>query len=148
MTASRASQLNLIGALFLVLGLISIFNLAILRNIGDQLKANSEMTANLTSLEGTKPESSDQFDSMANSMVMGMFIVSITFTLVCFLTGGCLLKRISYRTCLVGAAVTCIIFPVGTVLGAWAIFVLTARDTKSLFEDMASDSRTETVTET
>lgn len=137
MTATRASQLNLIGTLFLVLGLISIFNLAVLRNIGDQVKANSETTANLTSLDGTKSESSDQFDSMLKSMLMGMFIVSITFSLVCFLTGVCLLKRISYRTCLIGAAVICILFPLGTALGAWALFVLTARETKSLFIDLA-----------
>ncbi len=136
MTDKRASQLNLIGTLFLVLGLISIFNLVILRNMEDQIKENSETIANLESLDGSKNETSDQFDSVLSSMLIGMFIASLTFTLVCFLTGVCLLKRISYRSCLVGAAIICLIFPLGTALGAWAIFVLTARDTKSLFIDL------------
>lgn len=143
MTDKRASQLNLIGTLFLVLGLISIFSLVILIKIDAQVKANSETTANLTSLEGTKTENSDQFDSIMNSMLTGMLIWTLVFILVCILTGVCLLKRISHRTCLVGAAVVCISFPLGTALGAWALFILTARETKSLFIDSAPGCESE-----
>ncbi|HAH48240.1 hypothetical protein [Gimesia sp.] len=140
MTDKRASQLNLIGALFLVLGLISIFSLVILRNIGDQVKENAEATANLTSLDGMENDRSDQFDSIQRSMLLGMWIWTVFFSLICFMTGVCILRRISHRSCLVGAAVICIVFPLGTVLGAWTLFVLTSRETKALFSENGHDT--------
>lgn len=133
MTGKKASQLNLIGTLFLVLGLLSIFNLPIVSQVGEQLKENSLATANLTTLDGTKYEGGDQDDSILRSMLIGMLIWTITFSLVCFMTGTCILKRISHRTCLVGSVVILIAFPLGTFLGAWSLILLSNSESRQLF---------------
>lgn len=133
MTGKKASQLNLIGTLFLVLGLLSIFNLPILSRIGEQLQQNSFETANLTNPDGTKYEDSDQFDSIQRSFLRGMLLFTVFFSLVCFMTGTCILKRISHRTCFVGSVVVLIAFPLGTILGSCSLMLLSKAETKRLF---------------
>ena len=133
MAGTKARQLNLIGTLFLVLGLLSIFNLPIVSQVGEQLKENSFATANLTTLDGTKYEGGDQDDSVLRSMLIGMLIWTITFSLVCLMTGTCILKRISHRTCLVGSVVILVALPLGTILGAWSLILLSNAESKQLF---------------
>ena len=133
MTEKKASQLNLIGTLFLVLGLLSIFNLPILSQVGEQVKQNSLTTANLTNPDGTKYEESDQFDSILRSFLRGMLIFAVLFSLVCFMTGTCILKRISHRTCFVGSVVVLIAFPLGTILGSCSLMLLSKAEVKQLF---------------
>ncbi|MFH1299878.1 MAG: hypothetical protein ABIK07_02360 [Planctomycetota bacterium] len=133
MTDKKNSQLNLIGTLFLVLGLLSIFNLPILSQVGEQLKENSVVTANLTTLDGANNAGGDQFDSILRSMLIGMLIGTVVFSLVCFLTGICILKRISHRSCLIGAVVVLIAFPLGTILGICSLILLRDVESRQLF---------------
>jgi hypothetical protein len=133
MTDKKNSQLNLVGTLFLVLGLLSIFNLPILSQVGEQLKENPIVTANLTTLDGENNAGGDQFDSILRSMLIGMLIGTVVFSLVCFLTGICILKRISHRSCLIGAVVVLIAFPLGTMLGIWSLILLRDVESRQLF---------------
>jgi len=133
MTDKKNSQLNLVGTLFLVLGLLSIFNLPILSQVGEQIKENPIVTANLTTLDGENNAGGDQFDSILRSMLIGMLIGTVVFSLVCFLTGICILKRISHRSCLIGAVVVLIAFPLGTILGICSLILLRDVESRQLF---------------
>ncbi len=137
MSGKKIRQLELIGILFFVLGLLSILNLPILSSVGEQVKENSLSAANITTLDGTKYEGNDQFNSIQRSMLIGMLIGTVFFTLTCFLTGTCLLKQISHRSCIVGSVVILIAFPLGTALGIWALLTLFDNKTKPLFETPA-----------
>ena len=123
----------IIVAIVLVLGLLSIFNLPILSQVGEQLKENPIVTANLTTLDGENNAGGDQFDSILRSMLIGMLIGTVVFSLVCFLTGICILKRISHRSCLIGAVVVLIAFPLGTMLGIWSLILLRDVESRQLF---------------
>ena len=137
MPMTKASQLNLVGTLFLILGILSIFNLVFLSRVGEQVNANSLANADLRTPDGKTYDGFKEQRAMQQSFLLGMLIFSIGFTVVSLLTGTFILKRFSHRSCIVGAIVTLIAFPLGTILSGWALFVLCNRDTKQLFQERA-----------
>ncbi|QDU01992.1 hypothetical protein V6x_16760 [Gimesia chilikensis] len=138
MPMTKASQLNLIGTLFLMLGILSIFNLVFLSQIGEQVNADSLANADLRTPDGKPYDGLKEQLAMQQSFLLGMLIFSIGFTVISLLTGTFILKRFSHRSCLVGAIVTLIAFPLGTILSGWALLVLCNRNTKQLFQERAA----------
>jgi hypothetical protein len=69
-------------------------------------------------------------------VLMATLLIIIGWTLaVCIIIAGRnLAKRRHYMSCLVIAAISCIFFPFGTVLGVFTIIVLMRPDVKKLFE--------------
>ena len=138
MPMTKASQLNLIGTLFLLLGILSIFNLVFLSQIGEQVNADSLANADLRTPDGKPYDGLKEQRTMQQSFLLGMLIFSICFTVISLLTGTFILKRFSHRSCIVGAVVMLIAFPLGTILSGWALFVLCNRNTKQLFQERAA----------
>lgn len=57
------------------------------------------------------------------------------YPLCCLLVGTLILNRRFYTLSVLGAALVCTGgFPIGMILGGWAIFLLCNRDTKQLFQ--------------
>lgn len=76
------------------------------------------------------------------ALVGGVFVLAAVFLLlacwvvgVCMLfTGYCLSQRKNYTFCVVIAAIECLFFPVGTVLGVFSLIVLLRPSVKGMFE--------------
>lgn len=68
-------------------------------------------------------------------VVFGLFIVAMMWTLatVMFLAGRRLSQRRSHLFCTIVAAVSCLWFPFGTVLGVFTLIVLSRPSVKQLF---------------
>ncbi|QDU49353.1 hypothetical protein [Gimesia panareensis] len=135
MPANKSSQLNLVGTLFLILGILSIFNLVFLSRIGERMNENSLATADIRTPDGKPYDGFKQQIEIQQSLLRGMLIISISFTVISLLTGTFMLKRFGHRFCLVGAIVTMIVFPLGTIFGGWALFLLCNREIKQLFHE-------------
>ncbi|QDV17431.1 hypothetical protein Pan153_20830 [Gimesia panareensis] len=135
MLANKSSQLNLVGTLFLILGILSIFNLVFLSRIGERMNENSLANADIRTPDGKPYDGFKQQLAMQQTFLLGMLIISISFTVISLLTGTFMLKRFGHRFCLVGAIVTMIVFPLGTIFGGWALFLLCNREIKQLFQE-------------
>lgn len=68
-------------------------------------------------------------------VIIGLFIVAMMWTLatVMFLAGRRLSQRRSHLFCTIVAAVSCLLFPFGTVLGVFTLIVLSRPSVKQLF---------------
>jgi hypothetical protein len=68
----------------------------------------------------------------------GVWIVlGLAFATAVFFAGRSLLARRNYTFCLVMGGVSCLLMPVGTVLGVFTIIVLMRESVKQLFEGQA-----------
>ena len=64
----------------------------------------------------------------------GMIIVGLSFAICLLLAGRFLARRVHYTFCFVMAALACMFFPFGTVLGIFTIIVLSRTGVKDLFD--------------
>ncbi|MFH1299879.1 MAG: hypothetical protein ABIK07_02365 [Planctomycetota bacterium] len=61
-------------------------------------------------------------------------LVSVLFAGIALATGINLFRKRHRTFCIIGAACCCVIQPLGTALGIWALFILFDHKTKPLFE--------------
>ncbi len=64
-----------------------------------------------------------------------IIIVGLTVSLLIALAGRRLARRTGYTFCLVMAAVECLFFPIGTLLGVFTILVLVQPGVKEMFAE-------------
>ena len=64
----------------------------------------------------------------------GMIIVGLSFAVCLLLAGRFLATRVHYTFCFVMAALACMFFPFGTVLGIFTIIVLSRAGVRDLFD--------------
>ena len=64
----------------------------------------------------------------------GMIIFGLSFAICLLLAGRFLARRVHYTFCFVMAALACMFFPFGTVLGIFTIIVLSRTGVKDLFD--------------
>jgi hypothetical protein len=66
-----------------------------------------------------------------------MILAGMAVAVVIAIGGRCLQKRRHYTFCMVVAAICCLIFPFGTILGVFTIVVLMRAEVEALFEKPA-----------
>lgn len=132
MTDRKASQLNLIGVLFFVHGFVLIFCLALISHAG-KAGMGSSRVFNLMSAFGFPI----YIDSQTASRVI--LFGSLVFMLISFLTGICILKRVSFLSSCLGSILILLAMPLGTFLGFWSLKVLSETESRQLFLTEQSD---------
>lgn len=71
----------------------------------------------------------------------GMIVVGLSFAACLIVAGRFLSRRVHYTFCFVMAALACMFFPFGTVLGVFTIIVLSRTGVKELFEQPNAAAR-------
>jgi hypothetical protein len=66
-------------------------------------------------------------------VALGAILIGLTYAICTILAGRYLKRRERHTFCLVMAAISCIFFPFGTVLGIFTILVLSRPSVKALF---------------
>ncbi len=84
-------------------------------------------------MQGQGPPLPGFFGWMFVIMALVFITIGLTFAACVFATGRFLARRRHYLFCLVMAGVECVFMPFGTVLGVFAIVVLTRETVKGLF---------------
>lgn len=64
----------------------------------------------------------------------GIILLSLTLAGVTFYAGKCLADRKHWTFCIVVAAISCLSFPIGTLLGVFTIIVLARSSVKAMFD--------------
>jgi hypothetical protein len=60
-------------------------------------------------------------------------LVNTGAAIIFYLAAGCLAERCHYNVCVVASAVSCLFFPPGTILGVYALSVLTRPGVRAMF---------------
>ena len=121
---------RLIGIFYIVFGLLGFLGLPL---IYLQKHALDFILANMG---GAFPEADPILDLAQQLMailVPALIALVVVHVLGNILVGLCFIKRKFYYTCFVASIFTCLLFPLGTLLGVFAIVVLTENQTKSAF---------------
>lgn len=121
---------RLIGIFYIVFGLLGLLGLPM---IYLQKRALDMLLANMG---GSFPQA-DAYIGMARQIILLVVPALIALVVVHvagnILVGLCFIKRRFYYTCFVASIFTCLLFPLGTLLGVFAIVVLTENETKAEF---------------
>jgi len=128
-------NLDLLGIFHYVLGGLSIlFGLFPLIHVTFGILAITEAMP-IKSASGQTDEDAKMFFGII-FIVMGsiFFILLQTIAILILTNGGRLKKQRRYTLTLVTAALECMLFPLGTVLGVLTLITMTKPQTKALFE--------------
>ena len=134
MTPNNSLQLKLLGFLFLGLAAFTLVSFMLFLPVwNDVVQKPPEAMNNPEKVLDDDPGSQARLEEMKKSMLLGVRIFFIGEILICLLTGILILLRKNQRSCIIAAAVSCLVFPFGTLLGIWAIIVLSSKKSTALF---------------
>ena len=111
-------MVELITFILLVLGALPLLEEALL-----SFQENAEMPA-------------DQFEHIHDMLqLLPSVVITLVIVHVCLhvLVGICLIRHCCFSACYLAGVLTCLHFPLGTVLGIFTIAVLSKQETKQLF---------------
>ncbi len=94
------------------------------------------MDAILSSLATADPaalEVMQIFRELMEILVPLLVVLVVAHIVFNVLVGICFIKHKAYYTCLISSVITCLAFPVGTVLGVFALIVLNDEKIKAMF---------------
>ena len=94
------------------------------------------MNAVLSSVAVTDPAALEIMQIIENLMeilIPLLIVLVVAHVVFNILVGICFIKHRAYYTCLISSILTCFVFPVGTILGVFALMALTDEKIKPLF---------------
>jgi len=122
---------KVIGIFYIVFGAMGILGLPM---IYLQQRVMQMMFANMGDVgadaQGIMNLMHDLMELMVPALVL-LIAVHIVFNV---LVGICFIKHKAYNTCLITSILTCFLFPLGTILGVFALMALIDEETKKLFK--------------
>jgi hypothetical protein len=130
-----ASQLRLLSIFhYVVAGLTALFSLFPLIYVGIGIGTlNGSVPVNV----GGQPASPDEARLLGwLAIVIGSIMIVCGLTLAAYMAyaGRCLARQRRHRLCLVVAALSCMLMPLGTVLGVFTLIVLLRPAVKAAFD--------------
>ena len=88
-------------------------------------------------IEEGQPDPAEMFSPMMEMMKYMYLLVGIfnaIIAVIFIVTGVCMFRKKNRTLAIVGAGASCLLFPLGTALGIWALTVLFDEDVKIEFE--------------
>ncbi|QDT27827.1 hypothetical protein Enr10x_31610 [Gimesia panareensis] len=139
-TAKRYKQLKMVAWLIIVLGGIT---LVVFPLVASHL-SGFDFESDVTSPPDTPRDLANRISAEHFTKVVFYYLLRLMYIwawfypLFCLLVGTLILYRRFYTLSVLGAALVCLgAFPLGAVIGGWALFVLCNRDTKFLFQEQS-----------
>jgi hypothetical protein len=121
---------RLIGIFYIVFGAMGILGLPV---IYLQQRMMNMVFANMGEIGAEAEPIMDLFHDLMEILMPVLVILIIAHIVFNVLVGICFIKHKAYYTCLVTSIFTCLVFPIGTVLGVFALMALIDEDIKKLF---------------
>jgi hypothetical protein len=121
---------KLIGIFYIIFGAMGLLGLPM---IYIQKQIIGVAFSHLDSLGGEAQHWIDFARQMVRVLVPALVLLIVVHVVVNVLVGICFIKHKAYWSCLVASVATCLFFPLGTILGVFALVVLTEEDTKKKF---------------
>lgn len=121
---------KIIGIFYIVFGALGILGLPMIYI--HKLLMNSIFTG----MGDMGPEAQDMvilLQELMDILIPAMVVLIVAHIVFNVLVGICFIKHKAYYTCLITSILTCFFFPLGTVLGVFALMALVDEETKRLF---------------
>ena len=128
-SSKERQHLKLLGLFYIIFGVLGVLNLFGLCMIPLFEKA-------LIGFQENVDMSHDQTEAVkATFRVLSLCLIALTIVHVFFnvLVGICLIRHWYYTACFLAGILTCLAFPLGTILGIFTLIVLSKTETKRLF---------------
>jgi archaellum biogenesis protein FlaJ (TadC family) len=130
MASSKEQQyLNLLGIFYILfgaLGLLTLLGLGI-------VPLFEKVLLNIQEMAEMSQEETDMLKDSLRIVTLCLIVLTIIHVFFNVLVGICLMRRWCYKACLLAGALTCLAFPLGTVLGIFTLVVLSKEKVKQLF---------------
>ncbi len=121
---------KLIGIFYIIFGAMGILGLPL---IYLQHWAMDMIFANLGEMGAEAQPVIELFQNLMAILVPLLMVLIFAHMIFNVIVGICFIKHKAYYTCLVTSIFTCFVFPIGTILGVFALMTLIEEDTKQLF---------------
>ncbi len=121
---------KIIGICYIVFGALGLLGLPIL--YVNHLFMNSIFNSMGTADAETR-EVLSLFQQLMDIVIPLLVVLVVVHVVFNVLVGICFIKNKAYYTCLISSALTCLFFPMGTILGVFALMALTDEKIKPLF---------------
>lgn len=121
---------RLIGIFYIIFGAMGLLGLPL---IYIQKQIMSGMLSHLNDLGGEAQYWLDMFQDLLRILVPALVLLIVMHVIINVLVGICFIKHKAYWSCLIASVLTCLFFPLGTVLGVFALMVLIEEETKQKF---------------
>lgn len=124
------NKTKIIGICYIVFGALGVLGLPML--YVHKLLMNS-ILSNVAEVDPEAREVLLLFNELMEILVPLLVVLVVTHIVFNVLVGICFIRNKAYYTCLISSILTCFFFPVGTLLGVFALLVLTDEKVKPLF---------------
>jgi hypothetical protein len=121
---------KLIGVFYIIFGVMGLLGLPM---IYIQKQLMDVVLSNLSSLGGEAQYWIGFAQDMLRILMPILVLLIVVHVVVNVLVGICFIKHKAYWSCLVASIATCLFFPLGTILGVFALMALIEEETKELF---------------
>jgi hypothetical protein len=121
---------TLIGILYIIFGAMGLLGVPV---IYIQKQLIGGLFSHLEQLGGDARHWVEVARQIIQILVPALVALIVVHVLVNALIGICFIKHKAYWSCLVASVATCLFFPLGTLLGVYALMVLKEEETKKKF---------------
>jgi hypothetical protein len=121
---------KIIGICYIVFGALGLLGLPMI--YVHQLLMNS-ILSNVAEVDPEAREVLLLFNELMEILIPLLVVLVVAHIVFNVLVGICFIRNKAYYTCLISSILTCLFFPVGTLLGVFALLVLTDEKIKPLF---------------
>ena len=121
---------RLIGIFYIIFGAMGLLGLPM---IYIQKQIMSGVLSSLGDLGGDAHNWLELIQELLRILVPALVLLIVVHVVVNVLVGICFIKHKAYWSCLIASVLTCLFFPLGTILGVFALMVLIEEETKRKF---------------
>jgi hypothetical protein len=121
---------KLIGIFYIIFGAMGLLGLPM---IYVQKQVMQMVLANIGHVGGEAQYVIDFVHELMKILMPALMALIIAHIVVNVLVGICFIKHKAYYTCLITSIFTCLVFPLGTILGVFALMALIDEEIKKLF---------------
>ena len=121
---------KIIGICYIVFGALGLLGLPML--YVNHLFMNS-IFSSMGTADAEAREVMSIFQELMDIVIPLLVVLVVVHVVFNVLVGICFIRNKAYYTCLISSALTCLFFPMGTILGVFALMVLTDEKIKPLF---------------
>lgn len=121
---------KLIGIFYIIFGAMGILGFPM---IYIQKQVLTLVLANIGQIGGEAQYVIDLVNGLMKILMPALVVLIIAHIVCNVLVGICFIKHKAYYTCLITSIFTCLVFPLGTILGVFALMALIDEDIKKRF---------------
>ena len=124
------NKTKLIGVCFIIFGALGLLGLPLIY-IQQQIMVGLVVHAHMI---GVKAQYwIEVIEQMLHILVPALVLLIVLHVLINVLVGICFIKHKAYRSLMAASVLTCLFFPLGTLLGVFALMTLLEEDVKAKF---------------